>query len=445
MNRWIPLRSAPRLGWGGACLAALLFPGPAPAQEARTDSLEAQIRRLEAVVDSLVRALAAREEEPAGDELAALREAARAAAAEAAPRQADTTAAAQSRTSNLNVLNPEISVTGDVVGGFLSPGEGSSEATAVPREFELSFQAALDPYARTKIFFSREEELPVAGLEEVLEGGEEGEGGGGEEEGHGGGVDLEEAYVSWIGLPGSIGLKAGKIRQEIGLYNRWHTHALLEIERPLVTQAFLGDHGLIQTGVSLGLPSFQTGSGTQTITLEAAKTDNKLFAGGTDLSFLGRLQSFWDLSPSSWIQFGVNGLTGQNDEADLDANLLSVDVAFRWAPPARARYRELTLKGEWYWAERDLGPESFSGNGGYAQAHYRWSQRWITGLRVDWLDPMAGDADVVQLVPSITWWQSEWVRLRFQYHYLKRSGFEADHTLLLQTVWAIGPHRHETY
>jgi hypothetical protein len=414
-------------------------PGSLAGQETRADSLEARVQRLEAVVDSLLRVLGGQADEAtAADELEALREAARAAAAETSEPSED----APSRTGSLSILNPEISVTGDVVGAWLTPRDGGSEATAIPREFELSFQAALDPYTRTKIFFSREEELPIAGLDEVLSFGE---GKGAEEDEHGSGVDLEEAYVTWVGLPQAFGLKAGRFRQELGLYNRTHTHALLEIDRPLASVAFLGDDGLIQTGVSLALPSVQTGAGTQSLTLQAAAASNALFQGGTGFSYLGRFQSFWDLSPSTYVQFGVNGVTGRNDDLDLSSELLGVDVSFRWAPPSQARYRELTLRGEWYWTRRDILDERRSGNGGYGQASMRWSQRWITGVRADWLDGFGEGPTAFQFVPSVSWWQSEWVRLRLQYNLLKRAGFDADHTFLLQTVWAVGPHRHEAY
>jgi hypothetical protein len=431
---------------------ATTAPAPLSAQETRADSLEARVRRLEALVDSLLVELRrpGAETPPAEipqaeeDELAALRAAAAAAAEAAPPAVADTTGEAGSRTRNLNVLNPEISVSGDIVGGFLSPSGEDDRGTALPREFEFSFQSALDPYTRTKIFLSREEELEIAGLEEVLVPSGAGEDDGGEEA-HAPGLDLEEGYLYWVGLPGSIGVKAGRMRQELGLYNRWHTHALFEVERPLPIGAFLGDDGLIQTGASLTFPSFQVGPSTQTLTFETALADNKLFEGGTDFSYVGRFQSFLDLSPSAYLQIGGNGVYGQNDDLDLDATLFGIDVAFRWAPPARSRYRELTLKGEWYWADRDVGGESFSGDGGYAQASYRWDQRWITGLRADWLDHFGDDPTVFQLVPSVTWWQSEWVRLRLQYNYLKRAGLDADHTLLFQTVWAVGPHKHETY
>ena len=436
--------------WALAIFAILwLLPGNARGQESRADSLEARIQELEQVVDSLLLILSTHETEKIvsgpKDELAALREAARVEAEKTEKPEPDVSEF-QSRTGNLSILNPEISITGDFIGALLSPTEQDGNAvTALPREFELSFQSALDPYTRTKVFFTKEEHLPIAGLEEVVGGGHEGHEG--EEEGHSdhGNVELEEGYLYWVGLPGAFGIKAGKFRQEIGLYNRWHTHALLEVERPLATHAFLGDHGLIQSGVSIALPSAQIGSGTQTLTFEATKSNNKLFEGGTGLSYLGRFQSFWDLGPSTWVQVGATRLTGKNSDAGLNSKLLGVDFSFRWAPPQRAGSRELTLKGEWYWANQNEDGESHSGNGGYAQLSYQWDQRWITGVRADWLDGFHQDSRVFQLVPSLSWWQSEWVRLRLQYNHLKRPGFGTDHTLMLQTVWAIGPHKHETY
>lgn len=440
----------------GLVLAWALGPTAVHAQETRSDSLEARVVRLETLVDSLLielRRLSAERAEAVADlpaervdeaaELAALRAAAEAAAEAARPTTTDTVGAQESRTRNLSVLNPEISVTGDLVGSFSSPEEGDSQVTAVPREFEFSFQSALDPFSGTKIFVTREEEIEIAGLEDVLApaGAEESESDESDEE-HGG-FELEEAYVYWVGLP--VGLKAGKFRHEIGLFNRWHTHALFEVERPLATVAFLGEDGLIQTGASLALPSFGVGPATQTAWFEVAVADNALFDGGTDFSYLGRVQSFLDLSPSTYLQFGANGLFGRNDDVSLDSRLFSVDVAFRWAPPGRSLYRELTLKGEWYWAEKDFGDIERTGNGGYAQANLRLDRRWIAGLRADYLNNFGEERSAFQLVPSLTWWQSEWLRLRLQYNFLKPEWAGGNHSLLLQTVWSIGPHRHETY
>jgi hypothetical protein len=50
-----------------------------------------------------------------------------------------------------------------------------------------------------------------------------------------------------------------------------------------------------------------------------------------------------------------------------------------------------------------------------------------------------------QIIPSLTWWESEWVELRAQYTRAKTAGQTAMNQFALQAVWAIGPHKHETY
>lgn len=427
---------------------------PAPEATARVDSLEARVQRLETLVDSLraelVRAfeLATRAaqapEEPATreEELAALRAAAAAAAEEARTEvPAGPTADQESRTRNLQILNPEISVTGDIVGSLAAPSGAGANLAAVPREFEFSFQSALDPYSRTKIFITREEEFEIAGLEAGAEGAESTEG----EEGHGG-FEIEEGYMYWVGLPTGLGLKLGKFRQEIGLYNRWHNHALFEVERPLPAVAFLGEDGLIQTGISLALPSFALGPATQTAWFEVTRSSNpSLFEDGNDLAYLGHLQSFFDLSPTTFLQLGATGVYADNDadELELQSKLLGLDLYFRWSP--RPLYRDLSLKAEWYFAEKETPEDEVSGNGGYLQANARLSRRLTLGLRSDYLDGFGPGPEIFQLVPSVTWWQSEWVRLRLQYNLVKPEGRATDHTLLFQTVWAVGPHKHEAY
>ncbi len=403
----------------------------------RADSLAREVRLLKARLDSLERILAQlvaqrRDTAVLTDELAALRAAAQAAAGGAAR---DTATQQPSRTRNLSILNPEISVTGDIVANYARPAGEDDNVSATPREFEFSFQAALDPYTHTKIFITREQDFEIAGFPE-----EEGEA----EEG--GGFEIEEGYMYWVGLPGGLGLKLGKFRQEIGLFNRWHTHALLDVERSLAATAFLGEDGLIQTGGQLALPSLTTGAGTQTLLFEVARASNDaLFAGGNELSYLGRVQSFWDLGPSGFVQLGATGVYGRNGDADLESKLLGLDVYYRWTPPGRALYRDVQLRAEWYVARQELGPATLDGNGGYGHVNYRLNRRWIVGARVDYVDAMGGGPDLFQIAPSLTFWQSEWVRLRLQYNYLKPEGGGGNHTVLFQTVWAVGPHKHESY
>ncbi len=421
-------------------LVTLSFGLPQPGH-AQQDSTTTMLRSLLRRLDSLERVVAdlrasQRDTTQAIDEVAALRTAARAAAGETASN-----AEGQSRTRNLQILNPEISVTGDVVGSMSAASQESAAFTGTPREFEFSFQAALDPYTRTKVFITREEDFEIAGAPEPEAPAANGSAP--VEEART--FEIEEGYMYWVGLPGGLGAKIGKFRQEIGLYNRWHTHALPEVERPLATTTFLGEDGLIQTGASIALPTITLGSVTQSLTFEVARGSNEvLFERGSQMSYLGRLQNFFDISSASYLQLGATGVYGKNSEADLESRLLGLDLAFRWNPGAGS-YQDLQLKGEWYFLEQNAGPETLSGNGGYLQANYRLNRQWILGTRADHVNFVDNTPNIFQLVPSLTWWQSEWVRLRLQYNMLRPSGGDANHTVLLQFVWAMGPHKHETY
>ncbi len=421
-------------------LVGLAAPMTAQERGPPADTLKAEIERLKARLDSLERVLerltrGGSDTTPVANELAALRDAARRAAGDPAA-QADTAAGQESRTRNLQLLNPEISVTGDFVGSFAAPAGTENERRAIPREFEFSFQSALDPYTRTKIFVTLEEELEIAGTAPNDASAEEAHGG----------FEIEEGYLYWVGLPGALGLKAGKFRQDIGLYNRWHTHALFEVDRPLAAVVFLGEDGLIQPGVSLASPTLAFGPATQTLAVEVTQATNEaLFADGNDLSLLGRFQSFWDVGSGSYVQLGASGVWGGNDEILLDSRVLGTDLALRWVPRGRARFRELLVKSEWYVARQEIDGVVETGHGGYGQVSYRTGPRWVLGVRADYLDGYGSGPSIVQLVPSVSWWQSEWVRIRLQYNLVKPRGLEASHTALLQVVWAMGPHKHETY
>ena len=209
---------------------------------------------------------------------------------------------------------------------------------------------------------------------------------------------------------------------------------------------FLGEDGLIQTGAAITLPSFSVGPATQAVTLEVTRGDNDaLFENGNEISYLGHFQSFWDLSASSYLQLGATGVYGGNDDESLRSRLLALDLSFRWTPPGRALYQDLQLKSEWYWVEKDVAETELTANGGYVQANYRLNRQWIVGARADYVNGFGSGPEIFQIAPSITWWQSEWVRLRLQYNYLKPQGAGGNHTLLLQAFWAVGPHRHESY
>jgi len=426
-------RPARRFGPGFWLLVplTLALAPPARAQApGRADSIEAELRRLRARMDSLERVIARllpaqRDTARAVDELAALRAAARAAAGtDTTAARSDTAAApAQDRGGNLNRLNPEISATGDV--RLQVDPDAPREDNVDFREVEFSFQSALDPYAKTKIFLS-------AGTE---------------------GVEVEEAYLYWTGLPGGFRIDLGRFRQQVGELNRWHPHALPESEWPLVLREYFGDEGLRGDGVGLywTVPVGGGAAGTWELWGQATLADNEaLFAGGRRLAGLGHVNAFWQVSPAVFFQLGGTVLGGSNPDSSLTSTVIGADFRLSWRPPGRALYRSFTLRGEGYANRREEGGGTTTYTGAYASAQYQLSRRLYAGVRVDWVEPLAlPGAHTWAVVPALTFWQSEWVYLRLEWQHQRDAvasgGTEPGNRILLQTVWAIGPHKHETY
>jgi hypothetical protein len=415
----------------GAC------PAPAPltptrrSGDTRTDSLAAALDRLERRLETLRagRCPTGAPAQPAdsSDELAALRAAAAQAAGQpAAPEAGDTTApkpapqpAAPSGGGprGANLLNPEISATGDI---RLVAREGRQRDNGVAREFEFAFQSALDPYSNTKIFMTFEDEE----------------------------VGIEEGYIYWTGLPGRLRLDVGKFRQQVGDLNRWHLHALPETEYPLVYQRFLTPEGLTGVGLSLytSLP-FSLAGATHEVWLQATTAESDpMLAGGHQPVLLGRLQNFWQLTRTTYAQVGFTGFGGNNDDVGLRSRVVGADFRLTYRPPEAGTRRDLTFRAEGYrFHATELGATT-NRYGAFLDLQARTSQRWVLGARYDYVEAPRGLPDTEwRITPNITWWESEFVYLRLEGEHRDSDLEGTNNMLTLQAVWAMGPHKHETY
>jgi hypothetical protein len=416
--------------------------GPAvalPARPGKASPLDTLALAVEQLRDRVERAVAARcapaaagRPAPADtgkDELAAIRAAAAAAAGGAPAGGApDTTgarpappaapAAAPSGPRGQNLLNPEISATGDI--RLNAQDQGPQRNNAVAREFEFAFQSDLDPYSKTKIFLTFEQEE----------------------------VGVEEGYIYWTGLPGHIRLDVGKFRQQVGDLNRWHLHALPETEYPLVYQRFLGQEGLAAVGVSLytALP-FSIAGGTHEVFVQATTAESQpLYENSHQPTLLGRFQNFWQLSRSTYAQLGFTATGGNNSDLDLQSRLLGLDFRLTYRPPEAGTRRDVTFRAEGYRLHASEAGVTTDRYGAFLDLQARLSQRWIVGGRYDYSQSPRGAQDTQwALIPAITWWQSEFVFLRLQGEH-RDSELTGDQNLLsFQVVWAMGPHKHETY
>lgn len=325
----------------------------------------------------------------------------------------------------LNQLNPEISVTGDMV-GTVSARSGDPNANQFRfDEFELAFQAPLDPFSIGKAFV-------------VREGGE---------------FALEEAYIDFTSLPGGLGLKLGEFRNDWGKLNRWHQHALPQVDRPLIHRAVFGERGLSGLGVSVAwLPRPFLGSYNE-IWLQVTNDANDIAFSGRgfdDPVFLLHETNYWDLSASTYLEIGVSGATGTNDPFGRSrTQIYGLDWNLNWTPPARSLYSGFDIRGEFMFRrkELDVGREDLVGF--YTYGTFKLGRRWNIGLRGDWTEiPDAHGRSLWGVSPYVEWWQSEWTQWRVQYTHNSGRLVEPDESenkLFFQIVWSLGPHKHAKY
>ena len=336
----------------------------------------------------------------------------------------------------LQALNPEISVAMDAFGQLIFNDDYFTEEVRSGADFrvaELQFQSTLDPFSTTKVIieFKREE------------------------------VEFAEAYLTWNQIINNVSLTAGKFRQQFGVVNRWHAHGLDQYDFPLALQTILGKEGLNQIGLSVEwlIPPLLADANELIIQLTNAQNDH-LFAGDfySFPSALTRLKNFYDLSPAAYLEFGITGMFGKNNNRGFDENRVKIlestrwtklagfDLTFLWEPVRQAKYRSFMWRSELYYVDKEPNITAY---GGYTYVEYKLGLQWLAGIRFDYTQPFEQENEdryIYQLVPYVTWWQSPWVRLRFQVNFADGKGInKIDSVARIQITWAIGPHKHERY
>jgi hypothetical protein len=409
---------APQTSVPEAAAASQPAADPAAASQAPAVSQEDLVRRIQAL-----------EEANEQRELESLRSDAEAAASESAGETAaPTTFTSGSR--SLQALNPEMSITADAgahLGLSGTDWNGMSERSGMDfRSLGLHLQANLDPYSFVKVAIPLTPE----------------------------GIELEEAYATWVAVLPGLSISLGRFRQDLGTVNRWHEEALDQVDYPLALTTLFGEEGLNQIGISVDqrLPSLFADS--QAITVQLTNPMNEqLFTGRmTGIpAALARLRNYWDLSESTYFELGLSGMWGTNNatgETWRDTWVGGLDLNFAWAPAQQLRYRGLAWRSEIYLVEKELPRARLQAIGGYSYLDLRLSDSWVIGLRGDLTQPFELDNKGRWdwgFSPYVTWSQSEWVKLRLQGTHLRHAGGEDETVLMLQAVMAAGPHKHDKY
>jgi hypothetical protein len=328
---------------------------------------------------------------------------------------------------NARLLNPDISLIGDFIGTV-----GHNDAAPSPslqlHESELGVQAIIDPYARADVFISFGET----------------------------GVNVEEGYVTFTSLPAGLLLKVGKMRADFGKINTIHNHALPYIDRPLATNNLVGgEDGIDDAGLSLSriLPApkgwFLEATGQ---IFRGDSSDVFTSSERQDVSVVGHLRGYKDLTESTNVDLGVSYARGHNDLGSaFITNLYGADATLRWKPLRRAIYNSFIFRTELFYSLRDqISPSDLSQTvhafGTYASAEYRVNRRWTVGGRFD-RSAHARNANLIDTGFSgiVTYWPSEFSQIRGQYRYghlatVPNASFDNANELLFQFLFVMGAH-----
>lgn len=341
---------------------------------------------------------------------------------------------------SLQAINPEISVTGDAFGNYILNKDNFTQENRSGFYFRtvgIHIQSNLDPFSMTKIALEMEA----------------------------GGMHLGEAYATWNNFLPNLSLTAGKFRQQFGVVNRWHKHALDQFDFPLPILTLFGEEGLNQTGISINwlIPAFLAGSNSLTLQITNGQNENLFIGEFFSLPvILGHFNNYYDLSANTYFELGMTGMIGKNNMKGYDKNGIRVaepdrftkvgglDMTLFWEPVNKALYNSFLWRAELYFAEKELiGNEKITAYGGYTYGDYKFTEQWHTGVRLDYTQPFETNNDdnyLYQVVPYVTWWQSHWVKVRLEYDHLYNKQLnETDKQLKLQVVWAMGPHKHDRY
>jgi len=216
--------------------------------------------------------------------------------------------------------------------------------------------------------------------------------------------------------------------------------------------------------------------------------------GVQDLLFTPRWASSFELTDNQTLLAGVSAAFGPNSSGgggDTRTEIYGADLTWKWKSPRAERgfpfvqwQSEVMLRkydlGEFDWSgepadgllvlESDgvtpavLGKERVTDWGVYSQLLWGFKPGWVAGLRADYVGGeragyesaglIAQDPDGNQfalgrdpqrdwrwrLSPNLTWYPTEFSKIRLQYNYDDQHSYGVDHSVWLQFEFLLGAH-----
>lgn len=299
-------------------------------------------------------------------------------------------------------------------------------------------------------------------------------------------IEAEEAYLESMSLPWNLQVKAGQFFTEFGRLNPTHPHTWDFVDQPLVNGRFFGEDGLRNPGARISwlMPTpfyselflaIQNSQGETAFSFRDRHED-ELFLGRPtsqgrvrnfgDMLFAPRYAASFDLSDSQTLLAGVSGAFGPNGTGDhADTQIYSADLFWKWkSPKQHAGFPFVTWQTEAMFRRFEAGVfegdalnpalpgETIKDYGVYSQIAYGFRKGWVAALRGDYVAPveeatyediLGRDPDRAErwrISPNLTYFPSEFSKIRLQYNFDRRDLIGDDHSVWLQFELLLGSH-----
>ena len=294
-------------------------------------------------------------------------------------------------------------------------------------------------------------------------------------------VEVEEAYLETISLPWNLQVKAGQYFTQFGRINPQHPHAWDFVDQPLVNGRFLGPDGLRNPGAQISwltpTPFYSElffsvqNSGGETATsfrdVEGAKlitqrpgVDTSVQNVG-DMLYAPRYAMSFDLGDEHTMVLGGSGAFGPNASGqDGRTAIYGADLFYKWKSRKHDKgFPFVTWQTEYLYSHYSAAaypgdinnPPSAATTinnwGVYSQVSYGFQPRWVASLRGDYVTGRPGDFwtnpllnDRYRISPALTFYPSEFSKIRLQYNYDHIQNTGPENSLWLQFEFLLGAH-----
>ena len=294
-------------------------------------------------------------------------------------------------------------------------------------------------------------------------------------------VEAEEAYLESISLPWNLQVKAGQYYTQFGRINPTHPHTWDFADQPLVIGRFLGPDGLRNPGAQVSwlaptpfyselflsvqdsqgatANSFRDPASAQLITQRPGVDTSVENAG--DMLYTPRYVMSFDLTDEQTVVLGGSGAFGPNASGqDGRTAIYGADLFYKW----KSRHHDqgfpfVTWQTEYLYSHYDAAaypgdsvyPPSAATTinnwGVYSQVSYGFKPRWVASLRGDYVTGQPGDFwtnplldDRYRISPAITFYPSEFSKLRLQYNYDHIQSVGVENSVWFQFEFLLGAH-----